>query len=350
MSETLLPLINQAALPLLLVVIALSAWLKRTRVALLGVLLACASALLWSTQASLLLLPPIVGPFALLLLALWPDGKVFSANSALYVLALGLLAGLVLALPEPKALALLAMMSRPVGLGLGIGSVVGLSAAILALLRWVISARVGLAALAIVAALATFGFTRFAGEPLSLAFMTLSAVFLLVHLASQAYRMSYLDALTELNGRRALTEELGLLGRNYVIAMVDIDHFKSINDRHGHDVGDQALKALAKRLRGVKGARAFRFGGEEFCLTFAGSPLDLVVERLNQLRVRIEADVLTPKPKAAQKRAPSPIKLTVSIGVAPSKSGLSAQEVLKEADQALYRAKQAGRNRVTAAR
>ena len=212
------------------------------------------------------------------------------------------------------------------------------------------AARAGLLALAIVGALATIGVTQFKGEPLQMAFLTLSAVFLLVHLASQAYRMSYLDALTELNGRRALTEELGLLGNRYVIAMLDIDHFKSINDRYGHDVGDQVLRNLAKRLRGVKGSRAFRFGGEEVCLTFSRTPLKLAVERMEGLRVAIEADVLSLKGKPGSKRAPPPLKLTVSVGVAESAAGVVAQDVLKAADQALYRAKQAGRNRVLAER
>lgn len=345
-----LTLIDQAGLPLLLAVICLSAWLKRTRVALLGCVLSAAAIALSVDQLNVRSLPQALLPVALLLLALWPDAKVFSASSALYLLLVLILSGIIAALPDAQMLSLLAALARPLGQTVGIGTGLGLLASAVALLRWVINARAGLLALAIVGALATIGVTQFKDEPLQMAFLTLSAVFLLVHLASQAYRMSYLDALTELNGRRALTEELGLLGNRYVIAMLDIDHFKSINDRYGHDVGDQVLRNLAKRLRGVKGSRAFRFGGEEFCLTFSRTPLKLAVERMEGLRVAIEADVLSLKGKPGSKRAPPPLKLTVSVGVAESAAGVVAQDVLKAADQALYRAKQAGRNRVLAER
>lgn len=348
-------MIEQATLPLLLVVVVLSAWLKRTRVALLGmVLFAAAACGLASgdsmTSLAIRSLPAMLAPIALLGLALWPDAKLFSASSALYGVLVLSMAGLCLALPDAKFLALQGALARPLGASLGAAALLGLVASAVALLRWVVNARAGLMALAVVATLATMGLTRFSGEALQTVFLAMGALFLLVHLASQAYRMSYLDALTELNGRRALTEELGLLGSRYVIAMVDIDHFKSINDRHGHDVGDQALKALAKRLRAVKGARAFRFGGEEFCLTFAGAPLKTALERLEQLRTVIEADVLTPKAKPGTKRAPAPLKMTVSIGVADHSAGADGPAVLKAADQALYRAKQAGRNRTTTAK
>src|SRR5688500_20279314 len=80
-----------------------------------------------------------------------------------------------------------------------------------------------------------------------------------------SYLMAYQDGLTGLPARRALTEALHQMNGKFTIAMVDVDHFKKLNDRYGHDVGDQVLRMLASRLAKVSnGGRAFRYGGEEF--------------------------------------------------------------------------------------
>src|SRR2546421_12493897 len=82
--------------------------------------------------------------------------------------------------------------------------------------------------------------------------------------------MAYQDSLTQLPARRALNEALLRLGSQYTVGMVDVDHFKRINDSHGHDVGDQVLKMVAARLAQVGGGgRAYRYGGEEFAVIFA---------------------------------------------------------------------------------
>ena len=73
----------------------------------------------------------------------------------------------------------------------------------------------------------------------------------------EAYQMAYRDELTGLPGRRALNDRLERLGRNYVIAMADVDHFKKFNDTHGHDVGDEVLKLVASQLRKVGGGYTF---------------------------------------------------------------------------------------------
>jgi diguanylate cyclase (GGDEF)-like protein len=349
-SEPLIERLLEAALPIALVAMVISAWLKRTRVFLLASVLSATLAALALAPESAALRVPLALPMALMLLALWPDARVLSASSALYALLIGLIVAALGLLPDERLLAWRAALGRPLGESLPIGLWLGLFAAALALLRWIVNARAGLVALAIVAALSSVAVTRYAGSPAERLILLAAALFLLVHLASQAYRMSFLDPLTELHSRRALTDELSMLGPRAVLAMLDIDHFKSINDRHGHDVGDLALKRLARHLRSVKGARAFRFGGEEFCLSFSSGSPTQVNERLEQLRQRIEADVISLPAKSSAKRQPPPLKYTVSIGYAQRQPQQTGEALLKAADEALYRAKLSGRNRVLAAR
>src|SRR5215475_3125232 len=88
-------------------------------------------------------------------------------------------------------------------------------------------------------------------------------------IVENSYRLAYHDELTLLPGRRAFNEAVMHLEHPFVIAAVDIDHFKSFNDTHGHDTGDQVLKLVAARLAEVGGGgRAFRYGGEEFTVIF----------------------------------------------------------------------------------
>ncbi|MDP0971523.1 diguanylate cyclase, partial [Klebsiella pneumoniae] len=85
---------------------------------------------------------------------------------------------------------------------------------------------------------------------------------------------AFRDELTGLPGRRALNERTQRLGRNYVLAITDVDHIKRFNDTHGHDVGDQVLRLVASKLSKVNGGgRAYRYGGEEFAVVFAGKSL-----------------------------------------------------------------------------
>jgi diguanylate cyclase (GGDEF)-like protein len=139
--------------------------------------------------------------------------------------------------------------------------------------------------------------------------------------------------------------------------MVDVDHFKRFNDEHGHDVGDQLLRMVGARLADIGGGgRAFRYGGEEFAVLFQGKDVDEVRGHLEALRRTIEGSPFTlrglgrprvrpeaPAPAADRQR----IAVTVSIGAASADGHEpGAEEVVRAADQALYRAKQAGRNRV----
>jgi len=181
--------------------------------------------------------------------------------------------------------------------------------------------------------------------------------------AHEAYQMAFRDELTGLPGRRALNERMQRLGRNYVLAMTDVDHFKKFNDTHGHDVGDQVLRLVASKLAKVSGGgRAYRYGGEEFAVVFAGKSLEECMPHLEVIRevianysIHLRNPDNRPQDdqQGRQRRAGSAatcVSVTISIGVAERQPDQrTAEEVLKSADQALYAAKGAGRNCVIAA-
>lgn len=156
------------------------------------------------------------------------------------------------------------------------------------------------------------------------------------------------DELTGLCNRRRGSEELQALlarahreGHTLLIAMVDIDHFKSINDRYGHAGGDEVLRAFAAAAQGelrVTDTLA-RWGGEEFMVAFGGEDIALAASAAERLRRRA-ADLQVTLPGGASTR------LTVSIGLASWRDRESIGELLDRADRALYRAKAEGRNRV----
>ncbi|AVU78088.1 GGDEF domain-containing protein [Pseudomonas sp. Fig-3] len=179
--------------------------------------------------------------------------------------------------------------------------------------------------------------------------------------AHEAYQMAFRDELTGLPGRRALNERMQRLGRNYVLAMSDVDHFKKFNDTHGHDVGDQVLRLVASKLSKISGGgRAYRYGGEEFALVFAGKTIEECMPHLEVIRESIanySIQLRNPDSRpqddqqGRQRRAgagASSVSVTVSIGVAERIEQRTPEEVLKSADQALYNAKGAGRNCVIA--
>ena len=192
-------------------------------------------------------------------------------------------------------------------------------------------------------------------------FMAAAGAILIVALVQESHRLAFRDPLTGLPGRRALEERLDGLEGSYVISMVDVDHFKQFNDTHGHDIGDQVLKLVGARLSEVGGGgTAFRYGGEEFCVVFPDAELEDVLLQLEAIRVSIERyrmAVRAPdRPKeledGAKRRgegvADKHLSVTVSIGAcSPSKRLRTPAQVIKAADEALYRAKQGGRNRVS---
>jgi len=246
------------------------------------------------------------------------------------------------------------------------------------------------------------------------AYVATAALILAASLIETSYVLAYHDELTGIRGRRAFNESLLSLEQQYAIAIVDIDHFKKFNDTYGHDVGDQVLCMVARRLSEVGGdGQVFRCGGEEFAVVFRNLSAQEAFEHLDTLRQTIEKSSFRmrssdrrserktegnvesssdrrsrePDRRRSQKKkiAETPAKLrknarvgenrtfgrakransvaasgaaapsvesdrlsvTVSIGVAePSTRYRQPERVIQAADQALYRAKHKGRNRV----
>ncbi len=198
-----------------------------------------------------------------------------------------------------------------------------------------------------------------AANPARQAFLfSLAGLILIVSAIEAAHRMAFRDELTTLPARRALNEALLKLGNTYTVAMVDIDFFKKFNDRYGHDVGDQVLAMVATLLGRVGGGgRPFRYGGEEFTILFPGKELKEAQPHLEALREAVaEAGFKVRSAGRAGKSSDNrqkgggsakKVSLTISIGMAQrDTTRKTPQAVIKAADQALYRAKEGGRNRV----
>jgi diguanylate cyclase (GGDEF)-like protein len=162
--------------------------------------------------------------------------------------------------------------------------------------------------------------------------------------------MARRDPLTGLGNRRALDEDLELLearvtryGHRYCMALLDVDHFKSYNDTYGHQAGDQILRTVADQLEAqARGGDAlYRYGGEEFLCIFPEQSLSNGFMAVERMRIGLQ--------RLAIPHTDNPLGvLTISAGLAMLDPGhaRAASEVLKEADEVLYRAKQLGRNRV----
>ena len=185
--------------------------------------------------------------------------------------------------------------------------------------------------------------------------MSIGSFALLVRLDAaheQLRRLSETDHLTGAHNRRYLMDRLQAEsaalqggGRPFALALLDVDNFKAVNDRYGHLAGDAVLCRLSDACRAQLGAgHTFaRFGGEEFALLMPGATLDQAMALLEQLRHQVSVLVID--------WSESPLTITVSIGVAapaPSAPNAGAQmlAMLRLADEALYRAKREGKNRV----
>jgi len=185
-----------------------------------------------------------------------------------------------------------------------------------------------------------------------------AGLILVVAVIEASYMMAYRDGLTELPSRRALNEALPRLSGQFSVAMVDVDYFKRFNDTYGHDAGDHVLRLVAARLaQAPGGGTAYRYGGEEFALVFPGKGQEECLPYLEELREMVETHRFTMrrrfrprvKPKADKgRKSRLAIVITVSIGVAErNHRNTSPDQVVQAADKALYRAKEAGRNRVS---
>ena len=164
--------------------------------------------------------------------------------------------------------------------------------------------------------------------------------------------MAITDPLTGLYNRRYMESHLGALveqaasrGKPLTALVLDIDYFKSVNDTHGHDAGDDVLREFATRVRkSIRGIDlACRFGGEEFVIVMPETDMAVATIVAERLRRRIASE---PFPIHQNTNA---LEVTISIGIATlDTADDNAASILKRADQALYRAKRDGRNRVVA--
>ena len=248
--------------------------------------------------------------------------------------------------------------------------------------------------------------------PAATAYTATAGLILISSIIENSYFLAYHDELTTLPARRAFNDALFHLEEPYAVAVVDIDHFKKFNDTYGHETGDQVLRMVASKLAGVTGGgRAYRVGGEEFSILFPGKTAQDAMPHLELLRSVIEVSTFrmragqerrraaearkqtsgqaalaqdsrgqdsrgqvfrgqdrrsserrtrarraTPPRRTTRPVLPSEetpgaeISVTVSIGVAEPRARVRAvEDVIQAADQALYRAKQSGRNRVESA-
>ena len=186
-------------------------------------------------------------------------------------------------------------------------------------------------------------------------YFSTAGLIIILAVIETAYAMAYHDELTGLPARRALNATMQSLGRNYTIAMLDIDFFKKFNDTYGHDVGDQVLCMVAAHINRVGGGgKPFRYGGEEFTVVFPGKSKQDVLPHLEALRqavagaqfgLRGKKRPINPPKKRIRSRNPKTVSVTISIGAAePGRNLTKPDEVIKAADQALYKAKKKGRN------
>lgn len=158
---------------------------------------------------------------------------------------------------------------------------------------------------------------------------------------SEVYQASNFDPLTKLQNRRKLNQLLLSLensGEECCIGILDIDYFKKFNDTYGHAVGDRVLRFVADYLRQIESsnARIFRFGGEEMVIVLFGKNLSESCENLVQLQKNL--------PAFCQQQVDFPYTVTLSQGIAHKQRNENLFKTLKRADQALYRAKEQGRN------
>ncbi len=195
-----------------------------------------------------------------------------------------------------------------------------------------------------------------------------AALILASSIVENSYSLAYRDELTGLSSRRAFNDAVARLIPPYAVAAVDIDHFKNINDTYGHDAGDHVLRMVASRIARVGGGgNAFRVGGEEFTILFPGKAGKDIIDYLELLRLEIEGTTFQVRSGRDRRKVPRPpdrraevkkrsrrepanestlLSVTVSIGIGESQAKFSSEEIITQADKALYRAKRGGRNRI----
>jgi len=169
-----------------------------------------------------------------------------------------------------------------------------------------------------------------------------------LHQVEELQHKVFLDPLTDLANRRYVemnlqvkTNEVSRYGWQYGVVMMDIDLFKDVNDRYGHDIGDEALKMISRTLRYSSRSTDMvgRWGGEEFIAVISNTNTQKLHDIAERYRFLVE--------KSGLPLGKDTLRITISAGAALAETGESVESVIKRADQLLYESKRSGRNRVT---
>lgn len=359
-SETALAIVGELPWLVSLATAVLAMLFSQGRLMFAALALALAGfAVGFSAHPGLVFAVALLLPVNLAFFALLPEQPVFSRHSYGRVLVLAIQAVIVWRWLHVDADGLATALSRPLmgesGPVLGIlpqwsilGALLG-GGALLVLL--VLRGRATEQGLLAAFAVSTLGLALAEAVPV---FMLAAATALAASILLHSWELAFRDELTQLPGRRALNLRLRGLGERYALAMVDVDHFKKFNDTYGHEAGDQVLRMVGEQLQTVRGAKAYRYGGEEFTLVFgnqdvpsATGELKALCERIADYPFRLRGD----REDGGGGHDGKVVKVTVSIGVAgPREAGVEPELVMERADEALYKAKRGGRNRVQAAR
>ncbi len=301
-------------------------------------------------------------PINLALLAFLPEGSVTSRAARAWAVFFAIQAAVIALLASAAPSSLSATLSLPVlpwsqldGLRLPQFAMLAFAAGIVATAFQAIRTGEAGARGLFWTLVATFVALAGSSQNRTLIF-AVGGVSLVIAMVESSYALAFHDDLTGLPGRRAFNQALGGVRGSYAIAMVDVDHFKQFNDRHGHDVGDQVLKLVANRLAAIGGGgRSFRYGGEEFSVIFPAGVTE-AEPHLEALRANVEATTFMLRGRDRPRKADparrgrsakrQDISVTISIGAAEPGTRSAPAAVVKAADKALYEAKAAGRNRL----
>lgn len=316
-----------------------------------------------SNREYLLQVAQILGPLNLVLFSWWSERGLFTRHGLLRLVILVVQAGVVFLLSRPLAGEAVTWLNRPLMNSAWldqspypqVAMLVMACCAVALLVRFSKKPEVLEGSFCWVLLAAVIGFWR----PDDFDFWVGIAAFLLtIAIIESSFRMAFNDELTGLPGRRAMNEFLLKSGSRFTFAMVDVDHFKKVNDHHGHEVGDQVLRMVATFLRRITGGgRAYRYGGEEFAVIFPNKDLERSLPHLETLRETIARSEFVVRGRKRPNRKPEdPVRkasgaarfhITVSVGAASRDDrNTTSEQLIKAADQALYKAKKAGRNRV----
>ena len=177
------------------------------------------------------------------------------------------------------------------------------------------------------------------GRVVGMFLVTIGLISLIRHSAAMLSELEYLsfhDSLTGLCNRRMFQKSILAKGREvFALMLMDLDHFKTVNDTFGHDIGDKVLRGIADLLRQHCGDRGeiFRLGGEEFAVVMT-----------NPSKAELEESAESFRRRVASLNGVDNLRVTISIGTGLRREGESSSELMRRVDRALYRAKDAGRN------